>query len=40
MNIQEVLKIKTDDELLAESGIRLPKGTKAAKITCHSDMDY
>ena len=39
MNIQEVLKIKTDDELLAESGIRLPKGTKAAKITCHSDMD-
>lgn len=29
----------TEDNLLLESGIKLPKDTKAVKITCHADFD-
>ena len=35
MNINEILK----DNLLLESGIKIPKGAKAAKIIFHEDLD-
>lgn len=31
--------MKIKDLLLLESGIRVPKGTKAAKIIFHRDLD-
>jgi len=37
MTLRETMKI--DNSLLLESGIRIPKGTRAAKIIFHEDLD-
>ena len=36
MNISEILKGVTADDLLAESGVKMPSGTRAVKIVATS----